>query len=53
MKEKKGFLLQTVKQMNAGAIVSGLGFLLYLALSALELETAADITAVAFGMVSV
>ena len=43
MREKKGFLLQTVQQMNAGAIVSGLGFLLYLALSALGQETAADI----------
>lgn len=53
MREKKRFLLQTVKQMNAGAIVSGLGFLLYLALSALEAETAAGITAVAFGLVSV
>lgn len=53
MKEKTSFLLQTVKQMNAGAIVSGLGLLLYLALSALELVTAADITAVAFGLVSV
>lgn len=53
MREKKGFLLQTVKQINAGAIVSGLGFLLYLALSALGVETAADITAVAFGIVSV
>lgn len=53
MREKKGFLLQTVRQMNAGAIVSGLGFLLYLALSALEAETAADIAAVAFGLVSV
>ena len=45
--------MQTVRQMNAGAIVSGLGFLLYLALSALEAETAADIAAVAFGLVSV
>ena len=44
MREKKGFLLQTVQQMNAGAIVSGLGFLLYLA---------SDIAAVALGMVSV
>lgn len=53
MREKKGFLLRTVRQMNAGAIVSGLGFLLYLTLSALELEPAADIAAVAFGLVSV
>lgn len=53
MRERSGFLLQTVGQMNAGAIVSGLGFLLYLALSALGLETAADIAAVALGLVSV
>ena len=53
MREKKGVLLQTVSQMNTGAIVTGLGFLLYLALSALTLETAADITTVAFGVVSV
>lgn len=53
MRETKGILLQTVKQINVGAIVSGLGFLLYLALSALSVETAADITAVAFGIVSV
>lgn len=53
MREKKRFLLQTAKQMNAGAIVSGLGFLLYLALSALGEETAADIAAAAFGLVSV
>ena len=37
MKERKGFLLYTLAQMRAGAIVSGLGFLLYLALSALGL----------------
>lgn len=52
MKEKKSLLLQTEKQMNAGAIVSGLGFLLYLALSALGWETASDIAAVAFALVS-
>lgn len=53
MEEKKGLLLRTVKQLNAGAVVSGLGFLLYLVLSALNWGTAADITAVAFGIVSV
>ena len=53
MREKKGFLLQTVKQMNAGAVVSGLGFLVYLALSALGAEGVADIAAIAFGLVSV
>lgn len=53
MKEKKGFLLRTVKQMNIGAVVSGLGFLEYLALSALGPETAADASAVVFALVSV
>ena len=53
MREKKGFLLQTVKQMNAGAVASGLGFLVYLALSALGAEGVADIAAIAFGLVSV
>ena len=53
MRENRGFLLRTVRQMNNGAIVSGLGFLLYLALSALGCETAADITAVAFGLTAV
>lgn len=53
MRENKGFLLQTVSQMNSGAIVSGLGFLLYLALSALGRETAAGITAIAFGLAAV
>ena len=53
MREKRGLLLQTVKQMNAGAIFSGVGFLVYLTLSALGWETAAAISAVALGMVSV
>lgn len=39
--------------MNTGAAVSGLGLLLYLGLSALGRETAADISAVVFGIVSV
>lgn len=53
MKENRGLLLRTARQMNGGAVVSGLGFLLYLALSALGLETAADIAAMAFGLVSI
>ena len=47
---KRGFLLQTVKQMNNGAIVSGIGFLLYVAASALELDVLAGILAIAFGI---
>ena len=50
---KQGFLLQTVKQMNNGAIVSGIGFLLYVAASALQLEVLADILVIAFGIVAV
>ena len=50
---KRGFLLQTVKQMNNGAIVSGIGFLLYVAASALQLDVLADILVIAFGVVAV
>ena len=46
MKEKKGFLLQTVRQMNGGAALCGVGFLLYLGASALGWVT------IAFGVVS-
>lgn len=53
MKKKNGFLLQTVEQMNCGTIVCGVGFLLYLAASALRWETAADIVVMLFGVVSV
>ena len=52
MKEKKGFLLQTVRQMNGGAALCGVGFLLYLGASALGWVTAADILTIAFGVVS-
>ena len=50
---KRGFLLQTVKQMNNGATVSGIGFLLYVAASALHLDALADILVIAFGVVAV
>ena len=52
MKAKKGFLLQTVRQMNGGAALCGVGFLLYLGASALGWVTAADILTIAFGVVS-
>lgn len=52
MNEKKGFLLQTPKQMNMGAIVSGVGFVLYLVISALGQTLAADAVAVIFGIVA-
>ena len=35
--KKKGLLFQTTKQINTGAGISGVGFLLYLAASALKL----------------
>ena len=54
MKDKKGgFLLPTKKQMNNGAIALGLGFVLYMALLMLELTLAADLVAVAFGVVGI
>ena len=49
---KKSFLLQTVRQMNAGAVVSGLGFLLYLGAAALGPEGVRDGAALVFGLVS-
>lgn len=49
---KKHFLLREVRQMNLGAIVSGVGFLLYLGTSALEWMAAADILALIFAPVS-
>lgn len=52
MKEKKGFLLQTVKEMNIGAVVSGVGFLLYLLASAVVPGIVADVVAGVFGVIS-
>ena len=46
MKEKKSLLLQTVKQMNIGAIVSGIGFLLYLGTAAMNLEIVKGLVAI-------
>lgn len=50
---KQHLLLQTARQLNAGAVVSGGGFLLYLGASALGWGTAADWIAVIFGVISV
>lgn len=50
--KRNGLLLRDVKQMNRGAIVSGIGFLLYLGAAALEWRDAADILSLAFGLVS-
>ncbi len=52
MKRQSGFLLRDVRQMNRGAVVSGLGFLLYLGATVLGWTTAADILALAFSAVS-
>ena len=52
MKEKKSLLLQTVKQMNIGAIVSGIGFLLYLGTAALNLEIVKGLVAIVFAAIS-
>jgi len=52
MKEKKGFLLRTVKEMNRGAVVSGIGFLLYLLLRATGLESISDVVVIVFAVIS-
>lgn len=52
MKGKNTLLLQGVKQLNRGAIVSGAGFLLYLGAAALGLTGAADVLSLAFTLVS-
>jgi len=51
-KEKKWWRLQTVKQMNMGAGISGIGFLLYLAVSAMKLGIIRDLVVIVFAMVS-
>ena len=51
--KKKGLLFQTKKQMNNGAIATGLGFGLYLVLLVLGLELPADLVAIAFGVVGI
>ena len=51
--EKKGLLLQTTKQINIGAGISGVGFLLYLAASALKIQLAADVISIIFAIVAV
>ena len=52
MRQKNSLLLQDVKQMNLGAIVSGVGFLLYLGAAALGWQGAADMLSLAFALVS-
>ena len=50
--QKKGGLLKTPKQINAGAAVSGIGFLLYLLLRGLGQELLAAITVFVFAAVA-
>ncbi|MDE6455245.1 MAG: hypothetical protein K2L38_04910 [Dysosmobacter sp.] len=52
MERKKSPLLRGVKQLNLGAIVSGIGFLLYLGAAALNRRGAAGALALAFAAVS-
>ena len=51
--KKKGLLLRTEKQLNGGAIVSGVGFLLYLAAKALGWETTAGSVCCVVGLIAV
>lgn len=52
MKRKNSLLLQGVKQLNLGAVVSGTGFLLYLGAAALGWQDAADVLSLIFALVS-
>ena len=51
--KRKGLLFQTKKQMNNGAVATGLGFVLYMVLLVLGQELAADLVAIAFGVVGI
>lgn len=52
MKSKNSLLLQGVRQLNLGAIVSGIGFLLYLGAAALDWRNAAGALSLVFSLVS-
>lgn len=52
MKQKKGFLLTTREQMNRGAVISGIGFLLYLGASALAWDAVGLVIAAVFGLIA-
>lgn len=49
---KRHFLLRDIRRMNLGAVISGVGFLLYLGASALERTGLANILALVFAPVS-
>lgn len=52
MRQKNSLLLQGVKQLNLGAVTSGIGFLLYLGAAALGWQDAADVLSLIFAVVS-
>lgn len=52
MRRKNSPLLQGVKQLNLGAVTSGIGFLLYLGAAALGWQDAADVLSLIFAVVS-
>lgn len=52
MRQKNSLLLQGVKQLNLGAVTSGIGFLLYLGAAALGRQYAADVLSLIFAVVS-
>lgn len=52
MKQKQGFFLKQIEQMNRGAMVSGVGFLLYLGASALAWDYVALGIAIIFGFIA-
>ena len=51
--EKKSILMKDLRSMNLGAIVSGVGFLLYIGASALEWILVKDIIAIVFGVIAI
>ena len=51
-KKKKGLLLRTTRQVNQGAIASGLGFLLYLGLRIIGLSAVSDAAVMLFALIS-
>lgn len=52
MRRKNSPLLQGVKQLNLGAVTSGIGFLLYLGAAALGRQGTADVLSLIFAVVS-
>lgn len=53
MKQKRSFLLQGVKRLNLGAIICGIGFLLYLGMAALGWRGPAGVLSLGFAAAAV